>query len=304
MRFEFRPVFVAAWLALAALVARPATGQERYSPFVPSEQENVDRMLRLADIRDGDVIIDLGSGDGRIVMSAARANPTVRGIGVDLDEKLVEKSNAAARAGGLADRVQFLRQNAFDADLSQVSIIAMWLWPEVQHMLRPKIFKEARPGTRVITNLFEIGNWPPDHTDKDGPQVNMWVVPARVDGYWSWELVTPKGRRAYSAILEQRFQSVDGFVRAGDRRGLVSDIKLRGAEITFTLAMTLDGSGYTRHEFTGRVKGDTIEGTVSISSPREDDETEMDNSVLPWHAKRTQNSAYFAPTGVGPKGPQ
>jgi hypothetical protein len=301
MRFEFRPVFVAAWLALTALVAAPAAGQERYSPFVPSEQENVDRMLRLADIRDGDVIIDLGSGDGRIVISAARANPTVRGIGVDLDEKLVEKSNAAVRAEGLADRVQFLHRNAFDADLSQVSIIAMWLWPEVQHMLRPKIFKEARPGTRVITNLFEIGNWPPDHADKEGPQVNMWIVPARVEGYWSWELVTPKGRRAYYAILEQHFQNVEGFVRAGDRRGLVSDIKLRGAEITFTLAMTLDGSGYTRHEFTGQVDGDAIEGTVRISSPREDDETEMDNSVLPWRAKRTQDSAYFAPTGVGPK---
>jgi hypothetical protein len=301
MPSEYRPALIAACLALAALASAPVAAQERFSPFVPSEQANVDRMLRLAGIRDGDVIIDLGSGDGRIVLSAARANPTVRGIGVDLDEKLVETSNAAARAEGLAERVQFVRQNAFDADLSQVSIIAMWLWPELQHMLRPKIFNEARPGTRVITNLFEIGNWPPDQTDKDGPQVNMWIVPARVEGYWNWELVTPKGRRAYAAILEQRLQSVEGFVRVGDRRSLIGDIKLRGEEITFTLSMTLDGSGYTRHEFTGRAKGDAIEGTVKVSWPKEGDETEMENSVLPWRATRSQNSAYFAPTGVGPK---
>jgi hypothetical protein len=298
---EFRTTLIRAFLAFAALAGAPAAAQERYSPFVPSEQENVDRMLRLAGIRDGDVVIDLGSGDGRIVLSAARVNPTVRGIGVDLDEKLVEKSNAAARAEGLADRVKFLRQNAFDADLSKVTVIAMWLWPEVQHMLRPKIFREARPGTRVITNLFEIGNWPPDHTDKDGPQVNLWLVPARVDGYWSWDLVTPKGRRSYAAVLEQRLQSVEGFVRVGNRRALLTDLKLRGEEITFTLAMTIDGSGYTRHEFTGRANGDVIEGVVNVSSAREGDDGEMESSIVPWRAKRVRESAYFAPTGLGPK---
>jgi precorrin-6B methylase 2 len=301
MPFAFRPATFAACIALVTCLVHPATAQERFSPFVPSDQENVDRMLRLADIRDGDVIIDLGSGDGRIVLSAARLNPTVRGIGVDLDEKLVESSNATAQKDGLAGRVKFVRQNAFDADLSKVTIIAMWLWPEVQHMLRPKIFREARPGTRVITNLFEIGNWPPDQTDKDGPQVNLWFVPARVEGYWNWELVTPKGRRTYAAVLEQRLQSVEGFVRVGDRRALLSDVKLRGTEITFSLAMTVEGFGYTRHEFTGRVNGDTIEGMVKVSTAREGDDTAMDITELPWRAKRTRESAYFAPTGVGPK---
>ena len=106
MLFDIRPALAAAWLSCAALVAGPCSAQERYSPFVPSEQGNVERMLRLAGIRDGDVIIDLGSGDGRIVLTAARTNPTVRGIGVDLDEKLVEKANADAKAEGLADRVR------------------------------------------------------------------------------------------------------------------------------------------------------------------------------------------------------
>jgi hypothetical protein len=300
MLLDVRRVF-AAWLACAALLAGPGAAQERYSPFVPSEQGNVDRMLRLAGIRDGDVIIDLGSGDGRIVLSAARANPTVRGIGVDLDEKLVEKANADAKAEGLADRVRFVHRNAFDADLSGVTVIAMWLWPEVQHMLRPKIFREARPGTRVITNLFEIGAWPPDQTDKEGPQVNMWFVPARVEGYWRWELPAGAVKRAYSAVMEQRFQSVEAFVRVGNRRGMASEVKLRGEEITFSLSMTLEGSGYIRHEFTGRVRGDAIEGTVRISSPREDDEGEVEDKVLPWRAVRTRDSAYFASTGTAAK---
>ena len=299
MLFDSRSV-VAAWLACAAL-AGPCAAQERYSPFVPSEQGNVDRMLRLAGIRDGDVIIDLGSGDGRIVLSAARANPTVRGIGVDLDEKLVEKANADAKAQGLADRVRFVHRNAFDADLSEVTVIAMWLWPEVQHMLRPKIFREARPGTRVITNLFEIGSWPPDQTDKEGPQVNMWFVPARVEGYWSWELPVGAAKRAYSAVMEQRLQSVETFIRVGNRRGIASDVKLRGEEITFSLSMTLEGSGYTRHEYTGRVRGNAIEGTVRISSPREGDDNELENKVLPWRAVRTQDPIYFAPTGTAAK---
>ena len=292
---------LAASLSCAVLLAGPCAAQERYSPFVPSEQGNVERMLRLAGIRDGDVIIDLGSGDGRIVLTAAKANPTVRGIGVDLDEKLVEKANADARAQGLADRVKFVHRNAFDADLTGVTIIAMWLWPEVQHMLRPKIFREARPGTRVITNLFEIGSWPPDQTDKDGPQVNLWVVPARVEGYWRWELPLGATKRVYSAVLEQRFQSVEAFVRVGNRRAIASDVKLRGEEITFSLSLTPEGAPYTRHEFTGRVRGDAIEGTVRVSAPREDDGNELENKVLPWRAVRTRDSAYFAPTGTAAK---
>ena len=293
----FRRFRFAALLILPFLLATPASAQERFSPFVPSDQANVDRMLQLANIRDGDVIIDLGSGDGRIVLSAARLNPTVRGIGVDLDEKLVEKANAVAKAEGLADRVQFLHQNAFDADLSKVTVIAMWLWPEVQHMLRPKIFHEARPGTRVITNLFEIGNWAPDQMDKDGPQVNLWFVPARVEGNWSWELAPDGIKRAYASIFEQRLQLVEGFLRVGSRRALLSDVKLRGDEITFTVSMTLERTGFTRHEFTGRVRGDTIEGVAKISWPKKENDTDMESRVVPWRATRTQTSAYFAPTG-------
>src|SRR5207253_126073 len=125
--------------------------QEVFSPFVGSQPDNVERMVRLAKLKAGDVVVDLGSGDGRIVFAAAKSNPKVRGWGVDLDARLVKDSNEAARKAGLANRVEFFQQNVFDADLSKVDVIFMWLFPELQRLLRTKILAEARPGTRVVT---------------------------------------------------------------------------------------------------------------------------------------------------------
>src|SRR5262249_23290738 len=134
-------------LALFFMLAAGATlAQERFSPFVPSDQENVERMLKLAGLRDDDVVVDLGSGDGRIVLTAAKMNKKLRGFGVDVDEKLVKEANATAKTQGVADRVQFLHQNAYDAELEKATVIAMWLWPESQRMLRPVVMAKARPG--------------------------------------------------------------------------------------------------------------------------------------------------------------
>ncbi len=277
------------------LAAGAVQAQERFSPFVPSDQENVTRMLKLAGLRDDDVVIDLGSGDGRIVFTAASMNRRLRGIGVDVDEKLVNEANVEAKKRGVADRVQFLHRNAYDADLRQATVIAMWLWPEFQRMLRPVIMAHARPGTRVITNLWDLGDWwPPDAEDMEGPRVAMWVVPARVEGYWGWELTINQRRFSYAAITEQRFQKVEGVVRAGNRRELLHDVKLRGEDISFSLALTLDGIGFARHTFRGTVRGDLIDGTVSITQPPNHDKP----LELPWRATRAATSAYFDPTGT------
>jgi len=276
-----------------ALAAGVAQAQERFSPYVPSDQENVERMLKLAQLRDDDVVVDLGSGDGRIVLTAARMNKKLRGWGVDIDEKLVKESNAAARARGVADRVRFFHRNAFDADLREATVIAMWLWPEMQRMLRPVILAQARPGTRIITNLWDLGSWLPDEEDLEPQRVAMWIVPARVAGYWSWELPFGGRRVAYGAIKEQRFQVVEGVVRAGNRRELLHDVKLRGEDISFTLMMTLEEIGFVRHAFRGKVRGDAIVGTVGVSLPPHDKTLE-----LPWRATRTETSAYFEPTGT------
>src|SRR5262245_8628682 len=125
MQFAVRLLSMCFMLATGA-----AHAQERFSPFVPSDQENVERMLKLAGLRDADVVVDLGSGDGRIVLTAARMNQRLRGFGVDVDEKLVNEANAEAKKRGVADRVQFFHRNAYDAELGGATVIAMWLWPE------------------------------------------------------------------------------------------------------------------------------------------------------------------------------
>ena len=289
------PATVRLLLLCLTLLATSALAQERFSPFVPSDQENVERMLKLAGLRDDDVVVDLGSGDGRIVMTAARMNRKLRGFGVDIDEKLVAEANAVAQKNGIADRVQFYHRNAYDADLGQATVIAMWLWPEFQRMLRPVIMAHAKPGTRIITNLWDLGDWwPPDAEDMDGPRVAMWVVPARVEGYWNWELPVSGIKFPYAAVLEQRFQRVEGVVRSAKRREMLQDIKLRADQISFTLGLTLDGVGFARHYYTGRVRGDTIEGTVRISLAPD----HQKSIELPWKATRGTTSAYFEPTGT------
>lgn len=283
-------------LTLATLLtmtaALPAASQERFSLFVPSSPESVERMLTLAELRDDDVVMDLGSGDGLIPLTAARMNPRLRGLGVDIDAKLVQQSNERAKKEGFGDRVRFEHKNAFDADLREATVVTMWLFPELMRLLRPVILERARPGTRVLTSTWDLGSWPPDRTDENGTRIHLWIVPARVGGAWDWEMNVGGRRVRYAAVLEQHFQSVEGVARAGDRREVLEAVTLRGADIAFSLAITLDGLGLTRHEFSGKVDGDRIEGTVRVTP------TDQATLELPWRAQRAGRSRYFAPTGT------
>jgi hypothetical protein len=294
-----RRFFLVRSLLTTGLLAAPlARAQERFSIFVGSDPGNVERMLRLAKLRDDDVVIDLGSGDGRIVIGAAAANPNLRGIGVDIDPKLVVDATRAAREQGVHERVRFLRENAFDADLSEVTVIFMWLWPEIQTMLRPKILAQARPGTRVVTNVWDLGSWQADEVDADGATISLWVVPAKVEGAWSWELPLRGARHRYGAILEQRFQRAEGFARVRNRRALLRQVQVRGEQIAIGCDITLEGIGYARHQFTGRVQGDAITGEVRIDMPSIANKSIDETVVLPWRAARVAASDYFAPTGL------
>ena len=288
---RLRPVCV---LAVAAFVSASLLhAQERFSFFQASTTESVERLLTLAELRDDDVVVDLGSGNGLIPLTAARMNPKLRGWGVDIDSKLVAQSNQAAKEAGVADRVQFYQRNAFDADLSDATVITMWLFPELMELLRPIILERARPGTRVLTSTWSLGNWKPDETNEDGgPAVYKWIVPARVSGAWQWELDVAGRRFRYSAVNEQQFQTVEGVVRAGDRREVLKDVKLRGEDVSFSLEITLDGLGLTNHEFSGKVRGNDIQGTVKMTPANQATMT------LPWQARRTERSGYFAPTGL------
>jgi precorrin-6B methylase 2 len=288
--------------ALLVCAAAAAPAEEMFSPFVPSAEENVERMLKLARLKSGDTVIDLGSGDGRVVIGAAKLNPGVRGIGVDLDAKLVRESNAAAEEAGVAGRVRFFQRNVFDADLSKVDVIFMWLFPELQRLLRTKILAEAKPGTRVVTNLWDMGSWTADEVDDDQKtKVHLWVVPSQVEGRWNWTTTLHGKAHAYAAVLEQRFQNGEGVVRVASRRRVLHDVKVKGDELSFSLLMTLDGVGYVRHEYSGRVRGNRVEGKVKLLMPkRGDPDGEYENVELPWRAVRSARSAYFARTGIPP----
>src|SRR5688572_11069530 len=269
-----------------------AQAQERFSFFQPSTVESVTRMLKVAGLRDDDVLVDLGSGNGLIPITAAQMNPKLRAFGVDVDEKLVRESNQAAKSQGVGERVKFFHRNAFYTDLREATVVTMWLFPELMRLLRPTIIKTARPGTRVLTSTWDLGSWAYDEVDSGNPTIYKWIVPARVEGYWSWQLPIAGHQITYSSVKEQRFQTVEGVARAGKYRELLQDIKLRGEDISFALAMTLDRVGHTRHEFRGKVRGDQIEGRAIVT---------LDNHQkleLPWHAERTTTSLYFAPTGT------
>ena len=272
-----------------------AQAQERFSFFQASTVESVTRMLKFAGPRDDDVLVDLGSGNGLIPITAAQINPKLRAWGVDVDEKLIRESNQAAKAQGVSDRVKFFHRNAFDANLREATVITMWLFPELMRLLRPTILKSARPGTRILTSTWDLGSWAYDEVESGNPTIYKWVVPARVEGYWSWELPIAGRQIVYSAVKEQRFQVVEGVVRAGKYRELLQDIKLRGEDISFTLAMTLDQVSHTRHEFRGKVRGDQIEGRAVVTLENHQ------KLELPWHANRTAKSLYFAPTGTDVK---
>ena len=276
----------------AVLTEVPTRSQERFSFFQASSPESVERMLTLARLRDDDVVVDLGSGNGLIPLTAARMNPRLRGRGVEIDSNLVEESNQRARSEGVADRVRFEHRNAFDVDLRDATVVTMWLFPELMRLLRPIILERAAPGTRVLTSTWNLGAWQADEVDMDGTAIYMWIVPARVAGAWEWELSVASRRFRYSSFVEQHFQMVEGVARTGDRREVLEGMTLRGADITFALNITLDQLGLTRHEFSGKVESDQIVGTVKVTPAGQSPLT------MPWRARRSERSDYFARTGT------
>ena len=286
-----RRPFVFAIIVALFVVLQPQ-GQERFSFFQASTPESVARLLELADLQDGDVVVDLGSGNGLIPLTAARMNARLRGRGVDIDPKLVKESNDQAKREGLSDRVSFEHQNAFDVDLRDATVVTMWLFPELMRLLRPVILERARPGTRILTSTWALGSWQPDKTSNGGTPIYLWIVPARVAGNWAWDLTLAGRRLRQAAVLEQHFQNVEGVVRSEDRREVLEGLTLRGTNIAFTLRITLDGFGLTHHEFVGTVDGDEIKGSMKVTPLNQPPIT------LPWRARRSPRSDYFAPTGT------
>jgi precorrin-6B methylase 2 len=244
-------------LAVLACMA-PVAAQERAprAPFVTTPDEVVAEMLSLAGTGKDDYLIDLGSGDGRIVIAAAKRYGA-RGLGVDLDEKLVRLSRENARIAGVAARTEFRVQDALRTDLAPASVLTIYLLPQLIGELQPHVLDDMRPGSRVVTHAFAMQSWKPDAMRKvrlsrrhdlqgDESTIYLWIVPAKARGEWhaeGWEL-----------RIHQNFQEIEVEGRAAGRPLAVSSASLRGAAIEF------QGEDFA---YRGRVEGARIEGQLT-----------------------------------------
>jgi len=277
--------------ALAALSAAPVRAAEPRVPYVPTPQEVVERMLEIAKVGPHDYLIDLGSGDGRIVVTAARKYGT-RGFGVDLNPERIRESNENARRAGVTEKVAFYQRDLFETSLAEATVITMYLLPQVNIELRPKLL-ELRPGTRLVSHDFDMGDWKPDTYVKMDAQnkyggaggnseIYFWIVPARVAGVWRWELPVSGKLLAYELKLEQKYQVITGSASAGGRPVRLQDARLRGGEIRFAFTMEVNGSP-VKHEFTGKVAGEAVTGSARLSGARLQGQHE-------WIARRAESS--------------
>jgi SAM-dependent methyltransferase len=226
------------------------------TPYIPSTRQNVDEMLRLAAVQSTDVVYDLGSGDGRIVITAAR-EWGARGVGIEIDGKLVAQSREAARREGVADRVSFREGDVFAADLSEATVVTMYLLTSLVHRLQPKLLGELKPGTRIVAHDYGFDGWKPDHQVSVSKNFYLYVVPAKVAGKWRMTASLPKGAREYDMDLEQRYQEVKGGARVAGGFLPAFEARLNGERLGFVLA-----EDDITYRYEGRVRGDAIEGTV------------------------------------------
>lgn len=245
-------------LALAGVLAAPAVCQESRSPdvhFVPTPHEVVDAMLDVAEVEKQDVLYDLGSGDGRIVIAAAKKHGT-RGTGIDLDPARVKEGRLGAKKEGVSGKVEFRQADLFQADLRDASVVTLYLLPTLNVKLRPKLYEELKPGSRVVSHAFDMGDWKPDSTLMVGTSaVYYWVIPANAGGKWT--LTTPGGKE-YNLELKQKFQNLEGTAEVNGRSLPLRKAEVRGDEVTLEIN---DPEGALRLE--GRIEGDRMTGTVS-----------------------------------------
>ncbi len=264
----------AAWAAAGLLVpaglqAQPARGRAAagYEPqrgqsgkdviWIPTPDVQVTRMLRLAQLTPQDYLIDLGSGDGKIVIAAAREGTP--GLGIEYNPDMVALSQRRAREAGVADRARFEKADIFESDFSRATVITMYLLPHLNLRLRPRILA-LKPGTRIVSHEFRMGRWRPDETSRIGnASVHLWLVPANVGGQWELQFPQRAGPATVRLdVARQHFQNFDAAVAFGDFETFVREPKVAGDQVRFDLT---DEDGHLRR-FTGRVAGDRITGSV------------------------------------------
>ena len=266
-------------IALAAAVwSTAATAQEGRGDvvYVPTPQVAVDEMLKMAKVTAKDFVIDLGSGDGRILITAAKKFGA-HGLGVDLDTVLLKRARDGAQREGVTDRVQFVEQNLFETDLSRATVITTYLLPEMNEKLRPRILA-LKPGTRVVAHDYDMGEWQPDEQkmlnvpektvgDPGKSYLFFWVVPAAIAGEWESLIYTGGRGVIYEFDFDQSFQVVSGDVRVDGKDTRLPIFSMRGDQVSFELDAP-QGTRLVKQRFQGQVKQDRIEGTVTFAGQK------------------------------------
>ena len=218
-------------------------------PYVPTPQDVVDRMLDMAKLTKDDVHIDLGSGDGRIVVTAAKRG--ARSMGVDLNPTRIEEANENAKKAGVTDRVTFVQGNLFEMKIADANVLTMYLLQGVNLQLRPRILAELRPGSRVVSHAFSMNDWEPDqHVNMNGRNLYLWIVPGKAEGTWQAE----SGGRKFTLNLKQAFQKLTGTATVDGKA-----VSVTGHLIGNAVELSADlGGGAT--QLRGEIKGNSIDG--------------------------------------------
>ena len=266
---DLRPLLLI--LAAAGLLASPGAPAQVFltkPPYVPTPQSTVDRMLELARVGADDYVVDLGSGDGRIVITAAKKYGA-RGLGIEIEPDLVNLSQYYARRAGVADRARFVTEDLFVADLRPATVLTLYLFRELNIKLRPRILEQLRPGARVVAHDWDLGDeWEPDFAETipapDKPvgidrtsKVYLWYVPAKVEGRWRLETPLAAGRSATLALAQQ-FQKFAGEVELDGARHAIAGGRARGTSVRFTVPAGSPLAG----SYEGTVDGGQIRGEI------------------------------------------
>ena len=275
-------------LALRALPsAATVLREDRDPPYIPTPQQVVDRMLEIAEVTKDDFVIDLGCGDGRIVITAARRFGA-RGLGVEIRAGLVAKARALARAAGVTERTRFEMQDALTTNLAEASVLTLYLGPDLNERLMPRILGTMQPGARVVSHDFPLGVWQPDRIERfDVPEKNfgrggesvvmLWLVPARIHGRWRAQIEDAGATRTEEFSITQSYQRFEGAAHRNARSAAFVDTRIDGARIGFGIPP--DAAHPEPRYIEARVDGEVMTGTLR---------THVGGSErhLPWVAKR------------------
>jgi len=279
----FRSLAAIAVLAAAspALAQSPEAKDHIAGPYLPTPWVIVDEMLKLADIRADDVVYDLGSGDGRLVITAAKRFKA-RGVGIELQPELIELANASAKKEDVADRVKFVQGDLFETDIREATVVMLYLLPQFVTRLVPRFLSELRPGTRIVSHDYPLVPWPPDKdVSMDVPEKEFisgtswtrlyyYVVPARIGGTWELSLPKALARAPLTLEVNQEPHTVGGLVSDGRSEDYLRDMKVNGDRISFGLLYN-----GRMMAFEGGAAGDTMSGEVNAKGVRG-----------PWSARR------------------